>query len=164
MSSKSSRYRPPKLSGAFSGIIRDKGWEKKFDQHRVFPAWKELVDKETGTYARPLKIVKDVLWVEVDNSAWMQQLQYQKLFLLESLNNYLSISTLKDIRFVVQEKPLKAARDVQPNKDRVRFVPPPPELVEAFKEQAGGIQDEAVRESLMRLWYLSQACKKDGDS
>lgn len=161
VSSQSSNTRAPQLSGAFSGIIRDKGWEKKFDQHRVFPAWRDLVDHETGTFARPLKIVKDVLWIEVDNSAWMQQLQYQKHFLLESLNNFLEESTLKDIRFVVQEKPLEAARKPPPAKNAVRFVPPPEEQVEAFKAQAGCIEDESVRESLMRLWYLAQACRKD---
>jgi hypothetical protein len=152
------------LSGAFSGIIRDKGWQTKFDQHRVFPAWQELVDRETGTFARPLKIVKDILWIEVDNSAWMQQLQYQKHFLLENLNNFLENSTLKDIRFVVQEKPHEATGEVRPEKSTVRFVPPPEDQVAAFKAQAGCIEDESVRESLMRLWYLAQACRKDEES
>ena len=158
MSSQSSKYTPPKLAGAFSGLIRDKGWEKKFDQHRVFPAWKELVDRDTALYARPKKIVKDVLWVEVQNSAWMQQLQFQKLFLLENLNNYLRHSPLKDIRFMVQEKPHP---EPEQEKKRIRFVPPPAEQVEAFKDQVGIIEDEKIREALIRLWYLSQACRKE---
>lgn len=157
MSRKSDTYNNPELSGAFSALIREKGWEKKFDQHRVFPVWKELVDEDTASHSRPLKVVKDVLWVEAENSAWVQQLQYQKIYLLETLNAYLRASVFTNIRFVVQEKP----QDEVTEKTRsITFVPPPGEEVEQFKNQISFIEDEETRESLMRLWYLSRACRR----
>ncbi len=138
--------------------MRDKGWEHKLDQHRVFVDWQELVDDLTAAHSRPLKVVKDVLWVEVDNSSWMQQLQYQKFYLLETLNGYLKISFFSDIRFVVEGEKRETVAKKEP---KIRFVPPSPAEVERFKKQINSIEDEKIKESLMRLWYLSQACRKD---
>ena len=147
-----------KLSASLPEIMRDKGWERKLDQHRVFIDWQSLVDETTAAHSRPLKVVKDVLWLEVENSSWMQQLQYQKFFLLQTLNEYLKISRFSDIRFVVEEKKKEA---VVIKEKSIRFVPPSTADVERFKEQISFIEDEQIRESLMRLWYLSQACRKD---
>jgi len=146
-----------KLSASLPEIMRDKGWERKLDQHRVFIDWQSLVDETTAAHSRPLKVVKDVLWLEVENSSWMQQLQYQKFFLLQTLNEYLKISRFSDIRFVVEEKKKEA---VVIKEKSIRFVPPSTADVERFKEQISFIEDEQIRESLMRLWYLSQACRK----
>jgi len=116
------------------------------------------VDKDTAAHSRPLKVVKDVLWVEAENSAWVQQLQFQKIFLLETLNGYLRSSTFSNIRFVVQEKPIEESVEKTTS---IRFVPPPPDQVEKFRDQISFIEDKDIRESLMRLWYLSQACRRE---
>lgn len=147
-----------RLSAGLPEIMRDKGWEQKLDQHRVFIDWQDLVDETTAAHSQPLKVVKDVLWLEVENSSWMQQLQYQKFHLLETLNEYLKISRFSDIRFAVEEKKKET---VLKKEKKVRFVPPSRANVEKFKKQISFIEDEKIRESLMRLWYLSQACRKD---
>ena len=147
-----------KLSVSLPVIMRDKGWEYKLDQHRVFDDWQGLVDEETGAHSSPLKVVKDVLWVEVENSSWMQQLQYQKYYLLETLNRYLKRAHFSDIRFVVASEKKDTVVKKEP---KIRFVPPSPTEVERFKQQITFIEDGQIRESLMRLWYLSQACRKE---
>ena len=56
-------------------LIARRGWETQLDLHSVFPNWREIVDPETAGHCRPLKIRRGVLWLEVENSAWLQQLQ-----------------------------------------------------------------------------------------
>ncbi len=154
---RSSHFDSSALSTTFAGLIRDREWEQKFDQHRIFPEWKNLVDEETAAYSRPLKVVKDILWLEVENSAWVQQLQFKKIMLLETLNSYLAISYFSDIRFTVkQTKKIKA----KPAGQQVHFVPPSAEEIEQFKKQLEFIDDEDIKESMTRLWYLSHACKR----
>ena len=145
------------LSSTLPELLKDKGWEVKFDQHRVFPDWEKLVDETISEHAKPLKVVKNVLWLEVENSAWMHQLQYQKVILLETLNEYLTVSRFSDIRFV-----LKAEQAEKPTekKEAIQFIPPGAESIEAFEKQISFIEDEKIRDSLMRFWYLSQACQK----
>lgn len=146
------------LATVLPAIMRDKGWEQKLDQHRIFLEWQDIVDEETAAHSRPLRVVKNVLWLEVENSSWMQQLQYQKFFLLETLNEYLNIAHYSDIRFSVEEKQKES---VKKEEKAIRFIPPSPEKVEQFTQQISSIEDENIKESLMRLWYLAQACRKE---
>jgi len=152
------QYGNQSLEATFAGIIRDKDWEKKFDQHRVFPVWREIVDRETAAHARPLKVVNDVLWVEVDNSAWVQQLQFTKLDLLDRLNDHLRVSYFTDIRFTVGES---AVTEETTQKHAPRVVPPSEEEIESFRNQIEFIKDEEIREAMTRLWYVSQAVRRD---
>jgi predicted nucleic acid-binding Zn ribbon protein len=152
------RKQPTNLTGTLPEIMRDKGWERKLDQHRVFVDWERLVDNEVALRARPLKVVRDVLWLEVENSAWMQQLQFRKIELLETMNEYLQLSRFSDLKFCVEEKK-KATRKEKEHK--VRFVPPPLEQIEKFEKQVSFIEDERTRDALIRFWYLSQSCQRE---
>ena len=152
------QYGDQSLAATFAGIIRDKDWEKKFDQHRVFLAWNELVDQQTAKCARPLKIVNDVLWVEVDNSAWVQQLQFRKLELLDALNHHLRVSYFTDLRFTVGA----STQPITPEeKGAPRMVPPSSEEIARFEKQVECIEDEQIRKAMTRLWYVSQAVRRD---
>lgn len=146
------------LAATFAGIVRDKDWEKKFDQHRVFLNWEDVVDAETAACSRPLKVVNDVLWVEVENSAWAQQLQFKKLQLLEDLNDFLRVSYYADIRFTVgmSAEPLEKAVEKRP-----RMVPPAAEEIEKFEKQIDFIEDENIKQAMIRLWYVSRAVRRD---
>jgi len=152
------QYGDQGLEATFAGIIRDKDWEKRFDQHRVFLKWEEVVDSETAACSRPLKVVNDVLWIEVENSAWAQQLQFKKLQLLDDLNDFLRISYYADIKFTVG----KIARTVEKKgPKRPRMVPPPAEDIEKFEKQIDFIGDEDIKEAMIRLWYVSHAVRRD---
>ena len=152
------QYGDQSLQATFAGIIRDKDWEKKFDQHRVFLKWTELVDQQTAKRSRPLKIVNDVLWVEVDNSAWVQQLQFKKLELLDQLNDHLRVSYFTDIKFTVGESVTVEKEKETP---APRMGPPSADEITSFRKQIEFIEDEEIREAMTRLWYVSQAVRRD---
>lgn len=150
------QYRDQSLEATFAGIIKDNDWEQKYDQHRVFAKWKELVDTDTATHARPHKVVRDVLWLEVDNSAWMQQLQFQKIVLLDTLNDFLRVSYFSDIRFTVRKQAdAEEGKKVQP----LRRTPPSAAEIEQFEKQVEFIEDDNVREAFTRFWYVSRTVR-----
>jgi predicted nucleic acid-binding Zn ribbon protein len=139
-------------------LSQQHGWEEQLDLHSIFVHWHELVDGETAKHCQPLKIVKKVLWLEVENSAWLQQLQFQTVVLLDIFNKSLRRSRLKGLRFVVAEKEKQEEEKEEPS---LRYVQPPARDIAAFEKQAGSIPDKDVRDALVRFWYLSQACKKE---
>ncbi len=147
---------PQSVSTLLSRITNEQGWRQQLDTHSLFLHWDKLVDKTTSTHARPLKIVNNVLWLEIANSAWMQQLQFQKVQLLEIVNNSLRLSRLEDIRFVLTN----SDQTVERNKQTVHFIQPSPAAQESFQKQIAGIEDEEIRESLMSLWYQSHSCQR----
>lgn len=137
-------------------LVRERGWEKQLDLHSVFTRWHELVGEEVGEHAKPLKIVRSTLWVEVENSSWLQQLQYQKMELLDILNQSLRLSRLNDIKLIL---PVAKKEGKQVVERQVTFVKPDEKKVAAFEQQVSCIADEKCRDALMQFWYLSQACK-----
>ena len=143
-----------RMAAILPGVLRDRGWEAQVELHSIFPHWSEVVDETTAAHAEPLKIVKGTLWVEVENSAWLQQIQFQKMFLLESINSFLKNVRIRDIRFVLPTLERKPRHE----EPRLKFVAPPRDELKRFEEQAAFIEDEATREALVRLWYLSKAC------
>lgn len=147
-----------KVSGVLSGVVIHQGWEKKLDMHSVFLKWEKLVGDNLADCTRPYKIVNNVLWVEVSTSSWMQQLQFEKITLLETLNQSLRLSSFSDIKFVLPEKTEKEAKE---DKQKLRFVAPDNQELQEFEQQVSLIKDVESREALVRLWYLSKACRKD---
>jgi hypothetical protein len=147
------------IAGVLPLLLREMGWEKQLDLHSIFVGWREIVGEELYEHARPHKVERGVLWLEVDTSSWLQQLQFTKLDLLESLNRRLKLSTLRDIKMVLpkgrgfqqEEKPGPA----------VTFVPPSADKIAAFQRQVECIADEKCREALMQFWYLAEACKRE---
>ncbi len=146
------------VTNALSRVIHDQGWDQQLDMHSVFLVWEELVGETLASCTRPIKIVKGTLWVEVDTSSWMQQIQFEKVTLLEKINDSLKISRIRDLRFLLPEK-LHVERKLP--ETQLRFLSPDGEELKKFQEQTAGIDDEKSREALVRLWYLSHACKRE---
>ncbi|MGI9570435.1 MAG: DUF721 domain-containing protein [Desulfobulbia bacterium] len=140
-------------------LMRERGWEKQLDLHSIFPRWQELVGDEVSDHAHPLKIVRGTLWIEVENSSWMQHLQYQKIELLDLLNQSLRLTRLSDIKMVLPVGKKGSAKEPEHS---VSFVSPDEAKIAAFEQQVSCIADEKCREALMQFWYLSQACKVKG--
>ena len=146
---------PQSVSTLLSRITNEQGWRLQLDTHSLFLHWDKLVDKTTSTHARPLKIVGNVLWLEVANSAWMQQLQFQKIQLLEIVNKSLRLSRLEDIRFTLSDNKPETR-----NKPTVHFIQPSLAAQDSFQKQIAGIEDEKIREALMSFWYQSHSCQR----
>ncbi|PHR24665.1 MAG: hypothetical protein COA36_15360 [Desulfotalea sp.] len=143
-----------------SSLVRHKGWEKQLDLHSIFPEWKRLVSEDFAEHAVPLKIEREVLWLEVENSSWLQQLQYGKIEVLDDLNHFLRLGFLKDVKMVLPSEKDKNHFNPDEKGPVIQFERPSPEKVASFQEQVGCIADEKCRDALMQFWYLANACKK----
>ena len=148
------------VAGFLPSLVRQKGWEKQLDLHSIFPKWKDLVNEDFAEHAVPLKIERDVLWLEVENSSWLQQLQYGKYELLGDLNDFLRLGQLKDIKMVLPSRKDTLSFNPDAKGQPVHFERPSPEKVASFQNQVDCIGDEKCREALMQFWYLAHACKK----
>lgn len=147
----------PAVADILPALVQQNGWEMQLDLHSIFSSWEKVVDRETAQHCRPLKISRGTLWLEADNSAWLQQLRYQKQQLLEAINCSLRKSHIEDIKYV-----LPKGDDVQKasGNETVRFIPPQSFEIDGFRSQIATIGDEQCREALFRFWYLAHACRK----
>jgi Dna[CI] antecedent, DciA len=145
------------ISAVLPWLSRNMGWEKQLDLHSIFVNWRNIVDTELREHAQPQKIERGVLWLEVENSSWLQQFQFEKMELMESLNRSLKLNSIKEIKMVLPKGDVFTQRN-KPG-PVVSFVPPNEAKIAAFQRQVECIADEKCREALMQFWYLAEACK-----
>src|ERR1043166_8489060 len=74
---------------------------KRLDEYGIWPVWNEVVGKPVARNAQPEKIRNGTLFVKVSSPVWMQQLQYMKEMIAESVNQRLKADVVKNIFFVV---------------------------------------------------------------
>ena len=123
------------------------------NQLYLFPLvrqWPEVAGREIARHSMPAYFRRDVLWVYVQSSVWMQQMQLIKLELLGKVNRFLQGSQqINDLRWMVQPADLI---DIE----QEEFVFPPtnvdPAAEREFRVMAENIADPVIRESLCNLW------------
>ena len=142
-------------------LTREMGWEKQLDLHSLFVTWDSLVDEEWRAHCQPLKIERGVLWLEVENSAWMQQFQFAKVEMVALLNGALKLSRLKDIKMVLAKDGHLARPAEAP---RVTFRHLTAEQLTDIETQAACIADEPCREALVRFRYLAEVCRRQREN
>ncbi|MGL1932809.1 MAG: DUF721 domain-containing protein [Desulfotalea sp.] len=142
------------IASVLPKIIKKKGWQVELERYDIFKKWTDFVGEDVAEVTKPLKVDRNILFVEVENSAWMQQLQYQKIGILEDLNAFLKLSRFSDIKFVLESGRKKIERPEPPMRS---YNPPTPEEFEAFCKKTEWIADEPSREALRKFWYLYKA-------
>src|SRR5215470_10313408 len=88
------------------GQVLDKSLKRmeispRLDEYGVWPIWNDIVGTTIARNAQPEKIRNGTLFVKVSSPVWMQQLQYMKEMIAESVNQRLKANIVKNIFFVV---------------------------------------------------------------
>jgi hypothetical protein len=143
------------LAACLPGLIDAKGWRKKLDKYRIFQCWDEVMEPEVVHHVRPRRVAGSVLWLEVENSAWMQLMHYRKPELLVRINR--CGHSFSDLRFMVAERAFSP--DKKTSLDE-HLKPLPPEQIERFSNMVAAIENESMRAMLTRLWLASQSSRQ----
>lgn len=72
---------------------------EKLDAQKVIIEFENIMGTEFCKRARAVRIDNGVLFLEVINSVWRQELFYQKALIMERLNAALGPETVRDIVF-----------------------------------------------------------------
>lgn len=147
------------IASVLPWLSRTMGWEKQLDLHAIFVHWQDIVGHDFREHAQPQKIERGVLWLLVENSSWLQQLQFAKMELMEILNRRLQLTSIIDIKMILPKDDVFEKHE-KPG-PAVRFVRPDAAKIAAFQKQVECITDEKCREALMQFWYLAEACKRE---
>ncbi len=86
------------LSGVFGEIRRSEKWGRKLSRHPVFRIWEDAVGEALARVARPVEVKGSVLWVEVSDPVWMQELDLMRDDILAKVNQRLESRGLEEIR------------------------------------------------------------------
>jgi hypothetical protein len=137
---------------------------ERIRRYRLWQRWRDVVGTAVADHARPARWQGRTLVVRVDHPAWVQELSFLKLQMLEKLREAFPEQAIREIRFEVGELPAEEAPGEPP-------APTPPrplaeEEVEFIEQAAKEIPDADVREAARRAMqrsFGSEKRRRDGD-
>ena len=82
--------------------IRKTAETQKNGSEEILSGWDEIIGQEVALHARPLKMAKGVLFIEVDSPVWLHQLNtFAKPVLLNTLKS--RWPWIREIKFVAAQ-------------------------------------------------------------
>lgn len=92
---------PRPIGDILSELMARKGFARVRGEDAYREAWQEAVGQAVGQYTRTGKLRRGLLEIFVANSMLIQELTFQKVGLLKSLNEKLPDEKIRDLRFKV---------------------------------------------------------------
>ena len=88
------------ISGVLPTLLRELGLESGIMGWRAVREWPDAVGPQVARRARAVSFQDGTLVVEVEGSAWLQELSILKRELVRQLNRRLGAHPVRDIRFM----------------------------------------------------------------
>jgi predicted nucleic acid-binding Zn ribbon protein len=93
-----------------AGIIEGLNLGPRLAGWKAVDAWEDVVGAEEAGRARAVRFENGRLVVEVDSSARMARLGFEKPALLQKLNSRAGEGVVRDLTFVMAGRPIKGGR------------------------------------------------------
>ena len=93
------------LKETLQKVLKAHGFVEDVDSYKIFYLWDKIVGPITAAHARPARIDKKTLFVEVDDPIWLTQLRYMKLMIIKKMEREIKRDALKDVRFFLKQAP-----------------------------------------------------------
>jgi predicted nucleic acid-binding Zn ribbon protein len=94
---------PEQVNSVLERVLSSLNLGIKVKQYRIWDEWDSVVGDAIARKTRPGQIRAMVLWVNVSNSTWMQQLEFMKRQIVERINERIGERVISDIRFRIGE-------------------------------------------------------------
>lgn len=94
---------PIRLGAVLQSALRTIPGSAALADFTLWTRWSELVGDPLARHAHPVRLRRGVLVIHVDDSLWMQELQFLKQELRERLNAALGRPVVRDIFLALAE-------------------------------------------------------------
>ena len=85
------------LGDVLSQLVKDLGFEKKFEEMQVIAQWPDVVGRQIASHTHAVSCEGGKLFVEVASASWRQELFYMKADILKRLNHGAGQKIVQDI-------------------------------------------------------------------
>lgn len=92
---------PERIGSVISDLMARRGYGQAEWRDQACAAWQETVGTQLGRMSCPGNLRRGVLEVTVSSSSVLQELTFQKVFLLQKIQQELPDAKIRDLRFRV---------------------------------------------------------------
>jgi predicted nucleic acid-binding Zn ribbon protein len=90
------------LTKVLESVLGEQNLSGGIEAYKVFGKWEEIVGKKVGDHTRPVRIARDILYVEVNDHLWLAQLKYMSADILKKLERSIRPGVFKDLKFFLK--------------------------------------------------------------
>ena len=90
------------LKKILESVLSEQDLTGGIEAYKVFSQWDEIVGKRVGDHTRPVRITRNVLYVEVNDHLWLAQLKYMKADMLKKLDRSIKPGLFSDLKFFLK--------------------------------------------------------------
>jgi predicted nucleic acid-binding Zn ribbon protein len=94
-----------KAGSILDKVMQKLGLTKRYNEQKSLLLWKKVVGSRISSKTNPLYAKNGRLVVEVENSAWMNELLFLKPKIIEKLNREIDKLVIEDIIFLLNKHP-----------------------------------------------------------
>jgi len=145
-------------------LLNQPGIGEQITRHQAWLVWDKLVGEQIAARARPLKLRKGVLEVQVDHPVWMQQLQLMKPQILEKITSEIPNAGITDIYL----RQSRGNQGYRPAKYKKSSGPPIWRQTELSSEEKNAIEIELdrihnpeLKDEMRRLFTLQKQLDRE---
>jgi predicted nucleic acid-binding Zn ribbon protein len=145
------------LGDILNSMLHDMKVDGGMEHVMLRDIWNQAVGARIAENTRPEFIREGVLFVNVANSVWMQELHFLRDKILEKVNSELDSTQIKEIRFKIGSLPVSARKTSSEQLPSLSK-----EEIEKVKQQSSAIDDPDLRQSFQALMEAYLKNKKRG--
>lgn len=88
------------IGNILAQYLRDLGLEQSIMRHEALLYWPDVVGPTIAEITQPQYISNHILFVQVNNMSWRNELVYYKIEIIKKLNEKIGSPLIKEIKFV----------------------------------------------------------------
>ena len=145
---------PGKVGDILKSSFGRLGVSKRLNEYTIMKVWDDVVGEEIAQRARPLRLIKGKLYVNVSSSPWMSELMHLKESMRGRINERLGSNTVEDIVFRVGQ--VKRKIKVVKKKEVVKQLSP--REIKAIYDTVSVVEDSDLSRLLAHVMEKQKAC------
>jgi len=150
---------PEEIGRTVKTVLQNLGMDRIIRKHSIWNGWEEIVGREVASHTRPAFYSGRCLFITVDHSTWMHQLNFLKESIIANINRKLGSEAVKEIRFRMGTLPDEDGKPEDRSPVPTRLGRKERKVVE---ESISMISSKELRETLSRIMVKDLSTKKHG--
>jgi hypothetical protein len=91
------------LNGSISKFLKQFNVRRSNETQLIIEIWDEMVGEVFSKNTNPVRFTNDIIYVEVNNSTWLNQIVFFKDEIIEKYNTRFRKRVVKDIKFFIKK-------------------------------------------------------------
>ncbi len=132
---------------SISDILSTLPVNNKVKEYGLWKSWDKMVGQNVSRHCQPDRLKDGILFLKVNSSVWMQQLQFMKSIIMDKVNGFMGDNSVRDVRFQIGKLENLKKTGGKPWKE----ISIPQEVVARIDTDLSSVRDAELRGILKKL-------------